>query len=161
MIEYRTKCPALIHECRTHNIFYWTMSDVRLLLRYLPKSWAPIHKKSLIVLNSTFHIKWSLLMSNPSDDQFILVLVYLRASQGNWAQIPQVIQSVKFYSSHQMKPYSRVRAIWGSSYTCFSIFGELGQVGEIVHKYSKSWELIHRKSFIVLNSTFHIKWSPT
>ena len=161
MIEYRTKCPALIHECRTHNIFYRTMSDVRLLLRYLPKSWAPIYKKSLIVLNSTFHIKWS-----PTHVKSIWQSIYtcscvFAGKPGKLSTIPQVIQSVKFYSSHQMKPYSRVRAIWGSSYTCFSIFGELGQVGEIVHKYSKSWELIHRKSFIVLNSTFHIKWSPT
>ena len=29
MIEYRTKRPALIHEYRSYNIFYWTMSNVR------------------------------------------------------------------------------------------------------------------------------------
>ena len=33
MIEYRTKCPALIHEYRAYNIFYRTMSDVRRLFR--------------------------------------------------------------------------------------------------------------------------------
>ena len=29
------KCPALIHECRTYNIFYRTMYDVRPLFRSL------------------------------------------------------------------------------------------------------------------------------
>ena len=28
MIECRTKYPTLIHECRTYNIFYWTMFNV-------------------------------------------------------------------------------------------------------------------------------------
>ena len=58
------------------------------------------------------------------------------ASSQNLAQLPQimgritqkVIQIVKFYISHQMKPYSKGKVICGSSYTCFSIFGELGQV---------------------------------
>ena len=90
-----------------------------------------------------------------------LCICKIGTSQGNLAQLPQVIQSVKFHTSHQMKPYSRVRAIWGSSYTCFRIFGELEQVWEIGPKYPKSWTLIHRKSFIVINSTLHIKWSPT
>ena len=31
MIECRTKCPAFIHECKTCNIFYRTMSHARLL----------------------------------------------------------------------------------------------------------------------------------
>ena len=35
MIECRAKCPALIHECRTYNIFYPTTSDVRWLFRSL------------------------------------------------------------------------------------------------------------------------------
>ena len=33
--QCRTKCPALIHECRTYNIFYRTMPDVRRLFRSL------------------------------------------------------------------------------------------------------------------------------
>ena len=69
----------------------------------------------------------------------------------------KVFQSVKFQISHQMKPCSSVKTICRSSYTCFSIFRELGQVGKIESEYPKSWALIHRKSFIVLNSTFHIK----
>ena len=73
----------------------------------------------------------------------------------------KVFQSVKFQISHQMKPCSSVKTICRSSYTCFSIFRELGQVGKIESEYPKSWALIHRKSFIVLNSTFHIKWSCT
>ena len=54
-----------------------------------------------------------------------------------------------------MQPYLSVKTICGSSYTCFSIFEELGKVGEIGPKYPKSWASIQRKSFIVLNSTFH------
>ena len=102
----------------------------------------------------------------PSEGQFILVLCICRigASWQNLAQLPQImdrdtlkaIQSVKFDISHQIKSYSRVKAICRSSYTCFSIFGELGQVGQIKPKYPTSSTLIHRKSFKVLNSTFHI-----
>ena len=36
---------------------------------------------------------------------------------------PKVIQIVKFHISHQMKSYSSVKTICGSSYTCFSMFG--------------------------------------
>ena len=42
---------------------------------------------------------------------------------------PKVIKSVKLNISHQMMPYSSVKTICGSSYTYFSIIGELGQVG--------------------------------
>ena len=69
------------------------------------------------------------------------------------------IQSVKFHISHQTKPYWSLKTICRLSYICFSIFGELEQVGEIGPKYPKSWTPIQRKSFIVLNSTFYIKWS--
>ena len=37
--------------------------------------------------------------------------------------IQKVIQSVKFQLSHQMKPYSSVKAIWESRYTGFSVYG--------------------------------------
>ena len=47
---------------------------------------------------------------------------------------PNVIKSVKLSISHQIIPYSSVKTICGSSYTYFSIFGELGQVGEIGSK---------------------------
>ena len=81
------------------------------------------------------------------------------------AKIPQimgrdtqkVIQSVKFQISCQMKPYLSVKTVYRSSYACFSIFGDLGQVRKIGTKYSKSWAPIHRRSLTVLNSTFHIK----
>ena len=99
----------------------------------------------------------------------VLCICEIRSNWGNLAEIPQimgrdtqkVIQSVKFQISHQMKPYSSVKTICGSSYTCFSILGELGEVGEIGPNYHRSWAPIHRKSFIVLNSTFHFKWSRT
>ena len=102
----------------------------------------------------------------PSEGQFILVLCIcgIGASWQNLAQLPQImgrdtlkaIESVKFHISHQMKSYSRVKAICRSSYTCFSMFRELGQVGQIEPKYPISSTLIHGKSFKVLNSTFHI-----
>ena len=66
---------------------------------------------------------------------------------------------VKFQVSHQMKPNSKVKATCGLSYIYCSIFGELGQVRQIGPKYPTSLTLIHRKSFKVLNSTFHSKWS--
>ena len=71
----------------------------------------------------------------------------------------KVIQCVQLHISHQMKPYSIVKAIWGSSYTCFSVFQALGQVRRTGPKYTKSWAQIHRNSSQLLNSTFHIKWS--
>ena len=45
--------------------------------------------------------------------------------------IQKIIKSVKLHISHQMKPYSRVKTIFRFSYTCFNIFGELGQVEKI------------------------------
>ena len=69
------------------------------------------------------------------------------------------IHSVKLYILHQLKPYSRVKSNWEPSYTCISIFVELGQVREIGPKCPKSWASIHRKWSKVLNSTSHIKWS--
>ena len=70
--------------------------------------------------------------------------------------IPKVIQSTKLQISHQMKPYSSVKAIWESRYTCFSVFGELGQVGEIGSNYPKSLSEMQRTLSKVLNSTFDI-----
>ena len=40
-----------------------------------------------------------------------------------------VIQSVKLYISLEKKPYTNVKAIWESIYTCFCVSVELGQVG--------------------------------
>ena len=101
----------------------------------------------------------------PSEGQFILVLCICRigASWQNLAQLPQImdrdtlkaIQSVKFHISHQIKSYSRVKAICRSRYTCFSIFGELGQVGQIEPKQPNSWTPIHRKLSKKLKSPFH------
>ena len=73
----------------------------------------------------------------------------------------KVIQSVKFHIPHQVKPYVRVKAISGLSYTCFNIFEEFGQVEKIGPKCPTSSTYIYRKSLKVLNSTFHIKWSLT
>ena len=81
------------------------------------------------VLKSKSHLRVNLYL--------FLCICKTGASWGNLAQILQivgrdiqkVIQSVKFHTSHQMKPYSRVKAILGFSYTCLSIFGESGQIG--------------------------------
>ena len=108
-----------------------------------PKSWAPLHRKSFIVLNFTFHITNGALLKFKSHLRvnlyLLLCICKFGANWGNLAQIPQimgrntqkVIQSVKFHISHQMKFYSRVKAIWGVNYTCFNTFGELGRVRQI------------------------------
>ena len=72
-----------------------------------------------------------------------LCMCGIGTSQLNYAQItqimdsnpPKVIKSVKLSISHQVMPYSSVKAICGSSYTYSSIFGEWGQVGEIGSKF--------------------------
>ena len=58
----------------------------------------------------------------------------------NWAQIKSknVIECVKLNISHQMRPYSKVKAIQAPSFTCFSVFMKLGQFDEIGIKYHKS-----------------------
>ena len=91
------------------------------------------------------------------------MLVYLRieASQGK-TQIKgmdtqKFIHIVKLHILLQMKPYSRVKYNWELSYTCISIFVELGQLKEIGPKCHKSWALIHRKLSKVLSSTFQMK----
>ena len=72
---------------------------------------------------------------------------------GNWAQIPQimcrdtwkVIQSLQLLVSHQMRPYSSVRALCGSSYTCFTGTWILGQFGETRPECPKSCAGTHGK----------------
>ena len=57
---------------------------------------------------------------------------------GNCAQIPQimsrdtqkVIQSFQHRISYWMTSYSSAKTIWELSYTCFKVFGVLGQFGE-------------------------------
>ena len=120
------------------------------------------------VLNSTFHIKSSLpKIQIPFEGWFMPVLVYLAhwGKSGNLRPNTQihghVIQSVKLHISHQMKPYSNVKAIWESIYTCFCVSVELGQVSYIRPVSLKSWTSIYWKSSKMLHSTFHIKWSLT
>ena len=85
---------------------------------------------------------------------------------GNWAQIPQimcrdtwkVIQSLQLLVSHQMRPYSSVRTLCGSSYiTSFTCTRVLGQFGETGPKYPKScaerdtWKVIQSLQLLVLH----------
>ena len=88
---------------------------------------------------------------------------------GNWPQILQimcrdtwkVIQSLQLLVSHQMRPYSSVRALCGSSYTGFTGTWVLGQFGEIRPEYPKSCAGTHEKNSKVFSSLFHIKWDLT
>ena len=56
----------------------------------------------------------------------------------NWAQIKSknVIEGTSIL--HQMRPYSKVNGIKAPNFTCFSVFGKLGQFEEIGTKYHKS-----------------------
>ena len=64
----------------------------------------------------------------------------------NWARIPQimcrktwkVIQSLQLLVSHQMRPYSSVRALCELSYTCFTGTRVLGQFWKTGPEYPKS-----------------------
>ena len=131
------------------------LEQVREIGPKCPKSWASRHGKSFKVLNSRFYIKWRFTQIQiPFKGWFTPLLVCL----GHWGKSGKlrpntqnhghIIQSVKLFISHQMKPYLNIKAIWKSvytcfcvsvelgqvghsSYTCFSIFGELGQVEEI------------------------------
>ena len=72
---------------------------------------------------------------------------------GNWARIPQimckdtrkVIQNLQLFVSHQIRHYSSVRTLCGSSYTCFTGTRVLGQFGEIGPTYLKSCAGTHEK----------------
>ena len=63
----------------------------------------------------------------------------IRAIWGNWPQILQVmcrdtqklIQSFQHYISHWLRSYSSAKAIWGSSYICFRVFGVLGELWKL------------------------------
>ena len=81
---------------------------------------------------------------------------------GNWAQIPQitcrdtrkVIQSLQILILHQMRPYSSVKALCGSSYTCFTGTQVLGQFGETWPEYPKSCTGTHEKQSKVFTPHF-------
>ena len=73
----------------------------------------------------------------------------------------KVIQSLQLLVSHQMRPYSSVRALSGSSYTCFTGTQVLGQFGEFGPGYPKSRAGTNEKYFKVFRSLFYIKWDLT
>ena len=62
----------------------------------------------------------------------------IRGIWENWVQIPQimcrgtqkVIQTFQHYSSLWIRFYSSAKAIWGLNYTCFRVFGVLGELWE-------------------------------
>ena len=112
-----------------------------------------------------------MLVSGPSVSWAIPVSQILGfwAIWGNWAPIPKimcrdtwkVIQSLQLLVSHQIRPYSSIRALCGSSYTCFTGTRVLGQFGENGPKYPKSCTGTHEKSFKVFRLLFYIKWDLT
>ena len=57
-----------------------------------------------------------------------------------------------------MRPYASAKTIKALSFTCFRVFGALGQLRGIGPKHPKSWGGIHRNLSKMLNTTFHIKW---
>ena len=83
-----------------------------------------VRKISSILLNFFLNCPWILqnFSLNLLDFEFQNAVGTLQIMGIN---TQRVIQSVKFHISHQMKPYSNVKVIWGSGYTCFSIFWEL------------------------------------
>ena len=127
-----------------------------------PKSCKRTHEKCSKVFSSLFHIKWDLtLVSGPSvclGPLWVELYLFLGYSSiwaiwRNWARIPQimckdtwkVIQSLQLLVSYQMRPYSSVWPLCGSSYTCFTGIRVLGQFGEIGPKYPKSRARTHEK----------------
>ena len=92
---------------------------------------------------------------HPTSGHWFLLEYYLMWTLGQFGEtepkyIPQimsrdtqkVIQSFQYHISHWMRSYSSAKAIWGLSYTYFSLFGVLGQFVEtlpsavIVQKFS-------------------------
>ena len=72
---------------------------------------------------------------------------------GNQAQMPQiscrntskVIQSLQIIISHQMRPYSSVKALCGLSCTCFTGTWILGKFGEAGLQHPKSCTGTHEE----------------
>ena len=80
----------------------------------------------------------------------------------NWARIPQimckdpwkVIQSLQLFVSQQIKLYSSVRTLCGSSYTCFTgtrvlgqFWGNWVQITQIMCR--DTWKVIHSLQLLV------------
>ena len=87
----------------------------------------------------------------------------------NWAWISQimcrdtwkVIQSLQLLVSHQMRSYSSVIVLCGSSYTYFIGIWVLGQFRETGPEYPKSRTGTHEKWSKIFSFLFHIKWDFT
>ena len=78
----------------------------------------------------------------------------LPQSEGYTEKIP----SVQFHISRQLRAYSSRKAIWRSSYKTvryIGLWGSLGKLGPNTLNHGQGE--IHRKSWKVFNSTFHIK----
>ena len=80
----------------------------------------------------------------------------IRSIWGNWAQNPQsyletkkVLPFFQHHIPHWMRSYSIVNAKWVLSYTCFSVFGILGQFGETVPQCPNFLKL---SSFIIMTN---------
>ena len=112
-----------------------------------------------------------MLVSRHSVVRIIPVSQVLRYSAiwRNWARIPQImcrdtwnlIRSLQLLVSHQMRPYSSVRALCGLSYTCFSGTQILRHFRESGPRYSKSRAGTHEKESKIFRSLCYIKWDLT
>ena len=84
---------------------------------------------------------------------------------GNWTQILKitcrdtwkVIQSLQLFISHQVRLYSSVKALCGSSYTCFPGTWVLEQFWETGPEYSKLCTRTQKKYSKVFSSSFIIR----
>ena len=95
-----------------------------------PKTSAPHLTSNEVLLLCQSHLRVQLYLSYG--------YLSIREISGNWVRIPQimstdtqnVVESFQHHISHWMSSYSSAKAIWGLSYTCFRVFGVLGQFGE-------------------------------
>ena len=73
----------------------------------------------------------------------------------------KVIQSLQLLVSHQMRSYSSVIVLCGSSYTYFIGIWVLGKFRETGPEYPKSRTGTHEKWSKIFSFLFHIKWDFT
>ena len=134
----------------------WTQSGPK-----YSKSWWGRHRKQSKVFSSSFHIKFCLThMQNPSEGSVWPVLGYfghyghlgnLCPNRAQIAQImaretQQVIKSLEFIISHQVRPYLSVMTIWRLSSTCSRLFGALVQFWKLGPKRAQIPEINVRET---------------
>ena len=90
IIECRTKCPALIHECWTYNIFYQTMFDVRRLFRFL----RPTFFSTICSTRIQYMLSIKLFVESKLKKGKFMELIYVNCFKLNWLIFTQIIPAV-------------------------------------------------------------------